>query len=378
MIQICLIALVANAQYHLAWDEHEFLEIPDPPYDGYVARAIWNVNNSNLTFKEADEAGAIIYPNHYFEGTSIVTCDYRYEYYRNGHYRTGTATATYAITFRSVEAILDKTELSMSVGESATIRGSFPGQNVYGSPKMKWESSDESIVTVSGSGSIPPRGNIKAVDTGKARITLDPVIGPPVSCIVNVTYVAPQKAEITPNPLSVTTGKTKNLTISYSPDGASAKKVTWESSDPDVATVSQSGLVKGISEGKATITATTDNGVMATAEVNVLPLPISVSLPNRVTILKGYSKTITPTVYPSESSTTFEWSSSDTSVVTVYSGTIKGKKAGTATITVTTENGKTAECVVYVKSVPSELEYCNVANRSNVIDSLVKRSLKNK
>ena len=47
--------LLANAQYHLEWDEHAYLEIPDPPFNGYVAHATWNVNNSNLTFKEAEE-----------------------------------------------------------------------------------------------------------------------------------------------------------------------------------------------------------------------------------------------------------------------------------------------------------------------------------
>ena len=79
--------MVTNAQYNLEWDEHAYLAIPDAPYDGYIASATWNVNNRNLTFKEADEAGAIIYPNHYFEGTSLVTCNYRYEYYLNGNYR---------------------------------------------------------------------------------------------------------------------------------------------------------------------------------------------------------------------------------------------------------------------------------------------------
>jgi len=380
MVQVFLFTLVANAQYHLGWDEHEYLEIPDPPFNGYVAHATWNVNNNNLTFKEADEAGAIIYPNHYFEGTSIVTCNYRYEYYRNGRYQTATGTATYSISFKSVEAVLDKKELTINVGESASIKGSFPGlTSMSGSPKMTWKSSNENVVTVSNSGSIvTPTGKIKAVGSGQARVTLDPVIGPPVSCTVNVTYIAPQKAEITPNPLNVTVGNTKSLNVKYSPEGASAKKVTWESSNPNVATVSNTGLVKGVSVGNATITATTDNGVTATANVNILPQPTSVSLPFSITIPLGYSKTITPTVYPEESETTYKWKSSDTSVATVYSGTIKGTKEGKATVTVTTENGKSAECNVQVVLTPTELDYRNATNRSNVIESLVKRSLKNK
>ncbi len=380
LVQLCLLTIATNAQYHLEWDEHQYLGIPDPPNNGYIAHATWNVNNNNLTFQEADEAGAIIYPNHYFEGTAIVTCNYRYEYYRNGRPQTATSSVSYSISFKSAEAVLDKTELSMSIGQSETIKGSFPGlKSMHGSPKMTWESSDDNIVTVSGSGSIAnPTGKIKAVGSGEAYVTLDPIIGPPVSCIVNVEYISPRKAELTPNPLNVTVNKTKSLKISFSPEGASAKNITWESSNTNIATVSTSGLVKGIAEGRATITATTDNGVTATAEVIILPPPTSVSLPSTLTIPIGYSKTIVPTVYPAESETTFRWSSSDTSVATVSSGTIKGKTKGHATITVTTENGKTAECEVRIEPTPTELDYRNASNRSSAIESLVKRSLKNK
>lgn len=371
--------LLANAQYHLEWDEHAYLEIPDPPFNGYVAHATWNVNNSNLTFKEADEAGAIIYPNHYFEGTSIVTCNYRYEYYRNGRYQTGTSVASYSITFKSKEAVLDKSEISLAIGKTETIKASFPGvSSISGSPKMTWKSSDEDIVSVSSNtGATNWSAKIKAVSSGKATITFDPVIGPPKTCVVNVAYIAPSQAKLTPNPLNVTVGKTKRLDISYSPEGASAKKVTWESSNTNIATVSTSGVVKGIAEGKTIITATTDNGTKATAEVNVVPLPSSVSLPNSLIIYVGYSKTLIPSVIPANSETSFTWKSSDTSVATVSAGKITGKKSGTTTITVTTENGKTSVCEVTIKSTPVELNSKNANNRANVIETIVKRSLNN-
>lgn len=373
-------ALIANAQYYLEWDEYAYLEIPDPPFNGYVAHATWNVNNRNLTFKEADEAGAIIYPNHYFEGTSIVTCNYRYEYYRNGRYQTGTSIASYTITFKSKEAVLDKNEISIAIGKTETIKASFPGvSSIYGSPKMTWISSDEDIVQViSSSGTTNWSAKIKAVSSGKATITFDPVIGPPKTCVINVAYIAPSKATLTPNPLNVTVGKTKRLDINYSPKGASAKKVTWESSNSNIATVSTSGIVKGIAEGKTIITATTDNGVKTTAEVNVLPLPSSVSLPNNLTINVGYSKTLIPSVIPADSETSFTWKSSDISVATVSLGKITAKKPGSATVTVTTENGKTSVCEVTIKSTPIELNSKNASNRANVIETIVKRSLKNK
>lgn len=372
--------VASYAQYNLQWDEHAYLPIPDPPFNGYVAHATWNVNNSNLTFKEADEAGAIIYPNHYFEGSSLVTCSYRYEYYRNGRYQTGLSSASYTVSFNSVNTILDKSSISLNVGQTGTIKASFPGvTNISGSPKMTWKSSDEDIVSLNDKPSSTNwTAKIKAKASGNVRITFDPIIGPPVYCDVEVAYIAPNKAELTPDTLQVTTGKNKTLKISYYPEGASAKKITWISANTNIATVNSTGIVTGVAEGETTITVKTDNGVTATAEVVVLPLPTEVHIPANIDITLGYSKTLAPTILPSNSESTYKWHSSDTSVATVSSGTVKGKKEGQAIITVITENGKTAECTVNIKAASLELDYRNATNRVTAVDKLVKRSLKNK
>ena len=244
---------------------------------------------------------------------------------------------------------------------------------------MTWESDDDYIATVSSkSGSTNWTGTVKAVSSGRTKITFDPVIGPPCYCYVDVAYIAPKSAELTPNPLNVTVGKTKSLKVTYAPEGASAKKTTWTSSNTNVATVSSSGVVKGVAEGETTITVTTDNGVTATTKVIVLPLPTSVYLPTTADINLGYSKTLTPTVSPANCETTYKWSSSDTSVATVSSGKVTGKKEGTAKITVTTENGKTSECVVTVRNTNLNLDYRNANNRASAIESLVKRTFNKK
>ncbi len=131
-----------QAQYYLEYNEPEFLSIPNPPYNGYVASASWNVNNSNLSFDGHDEAGAIIYPNHYFEGSSVVTCNYRYEYYLNGRMQTGTRMVSYTVSFKSNNATLSKEELIMPVGKTEKLtyqlERSYNTSN-YGKPNMKWE-----------------------------------------------------------------------------------------------------------------------------------------------------------------------------------------------------------------------------------------------
>ena len=78
--------------------------------------------------------------------------------------------------------------------------------------------------------------------------------------------------------------------------------------------------------------------------------PTSVSLnKTSLTLDVGKSYTLTKTVSPSNAVTSYTWSSSNTSVATVDSnGKVTAKKAGTATITVKTSNGKTANCKVTV------------------------------
>lgn len=62
----------------------------------------------------------------------------------------------------------------------------------------------------------------------------------------------------------------KQLTVNYTPaDANTDTDITWESSDPTVATVSATGLVTALKEGSTTITATTANSVSTTCTVTV-------------------------------------------------------------------------------------------------------------
>lgn len=70
--------------------------------------------------------------------------------------------------------------------------------------------------------------------------------------------------------LTVDRNATAQLTAAVEPANAANQKVTWRSGAPAVATVDRSGLVTGIAEGTALITATTDDGAfMAKCTVTV-------------------------------------------------------------------------------------------------------------
>lgn len=102
--------------------------------------------------------------------------------------------------------------------------------------------------------------------------------------------------------------------------------------------------------------------VIMTPEVaNVAPTSISLNITSR-TMIVGNMYTLKPTIYPSNATNkTVTWSSSNSAVASVDSeGFVKALKAGTATITAKTSNGKKATCSITVK--PLELKYYTDTN----------------
>ena len=76
-----------------------------------------------------------------------------------------------------------------------------------------------------------------------------------------------------PDSLEVPLGVHAQLEALLTPDGAEAV-LQWSSSNQNVATVNQQGLVKGIAAGTCTITVTSDNGISARCQVTVQSLPV--------------------------------------------------------------------------------------------------------
>jgi formylglycine-generating enzyme required for sulfatase activity len=138
------------------------------------------------------------------------------------------------------------------------------------------------------------------------------------------------------------------------PAKAAAETVTWSSSKPEVATV-EGGVVFGVADGIAIITATTKNGRTANCLVIVGKGIASVKLDRtNLTLRIGKTATLTATVLPANAvNTNVTWSSDEPAVATVEGGTVTAVAVGTATITVTTVTGdKMATCDVTVISVP--------------------------
>lgn len=166
--------------------------------------------------------------------------------------------------------------------------------------------------------------------------------------------------------LTLTKGQTQKLTATVVPANATNKAVTWKTSDKNVATVSENGLVTAKSAGTATITCTAQDGsgVKATCKVTVT-VPVSgIQLSQTSAALTvGDTLTLTKTIYPSDATNqAVTWTSSSDAVASVDSnGKITAKTAGSAVITCksVSDNSVVGICNVTVKAkvqTPSEIK----------------------
>ena len=171
------------------------------------------------------------------------------------------------------------------------------------------------------------------------------------------TTVDVEKVSLNKSATTLTEGESETLTATITPSNATGDKtVKWSSSNEAVATVDSNGKVTAKKAGTAVITATSSNGKTAGCTVTVKQKEIAItgiSLNKSTTSLtEGESETLTATITPSNATgdKTVKWSSSNEAVAAVDSnGKVTAKKAGTAVITVTSSNGKSASCTVTVK-----------------------------
>ena len=171
------------------------------------------------------------------------------------------------------------------------------------------------------------------------------------------TTVDVEKVSLNKSATILTEGESETLTATITPSNATGDKtVKWSSSNEAVATVDSNGKVTAKKAGTAVITATSSNGKTAGCTVTVKQKEIAITgiglNKSTTSLTEGESETLTATIAPSNATgdKTVKWSSSNTAVASVDSaGKVTAKKAGTAVITATSSNGKSASCTVTVK-----------------------------
>ena len=198
-------------------------------------------------------------------------------------------------------------------------------------------------------------GEIKGLRTGSAIITATTYNGRTAKIKVTVKK-APAQFRVNADELTLGCGETFQLQTKLSPSGCYGG-VRYESSDPNAVTVSANGKVTANrSEGSATITASTYNGLADSCVVHLGPEPTYICFPEDSVEL--YVKMKYPMNLETDGKFTgYETKSSNSKVAYVdNSGNIIAKGKGTSEITVQTYNGKQANLRVTVEAAPSKYQ----------------------
>ena len=152
--------------------------------------------------------------------------------------------------------------------------------------------------------------------------------------------IAYQRLALAQKAIDVGVNETEQLTLSSTPLGGS---VSWQSTNPAVATVSNGGLVAGRAIGTSKIVAAYGRSSdTATVTVHAAVAKLAVS-PDSATVLVGQSMQLSYSAFDKTGKTitgltgsSAKWSSSDPTVATVNSsGVVQGVASGTVAISLT-------------------------------------------
>ena len=170
--------------------------------------------------------------------------------------------------------------VSLEVGQREQLRATLSDAsgNTLSGRTVTWTSSNTSIASVAETGVVTGRGEGSATLTANSE-------GVRGTVTVSVTPAPVAVIEVTPSQVSLEVGGARERLTATTKDASgntlSGRAVTWTSSDPSIASVSQTGVVAGLREGSATITAKSE-AAQGTATVGVSPAPRQETDPQRV------------------------------------------------------------------------------------------------
>lgn len=269
---------------------------------------------------------------HYQDAGGLMTDSYNY--YNN-------------ITIVELEAVKIPNTLTLDMGQNYTFSPVLTPSSA--STAYDWFSSNESIVRV-------VDGTITAIKEGDAVITCITHNGKTSECRVTIKPLLVENLTIQPEELKIKCGQRYQLNAIISPENASVKKIKWESSNQEVALVTNEGRVIALSPGWSIITAnTTDASDISSScilEVEAIKAE-SISLSqDTIRDYIGSSTQLVASILPEETANkSVNWSSNAPTIVSVdKNGVVKLLEEGVATITATTTDGTnlSASCIVDV------------------------------
>ena len=297
------------------------------PDDDYAPTVTWSSSNSSVA--TVDEWGIVTAVG---AGNAVITA------------HAGNASATCSVKVVEHTVTLDQSSATIPLYSTLQLNSTVTPPDGY-EPTVVWSSSRPGIATVT------QDGLVKGYMTGTVTITARAGQST-ATCVVTVIPIYATGIALNTYQEDMEVGEVTRIIAYVAPNDVTNSEVSWSVTGNDVISASWNGsgnecIVIAEKAGTATVTATTTDGtnLSATCVIRVsgsepVYIPVeSISL-NKSSLTMNVSSTrhLVATVLPANATNrTVTWTSSNSNVVSVdEDGVITANKAGTATITATT------------------------------------------
>lgn len=215
---------------------------------GATTTLTWTSSNTSVVSVSGQTIKALA------PGQSIITCTAS-----NG------VSAQCIVTVPSVfvtDIVLSETSTSINIGEQTTITATITPSNAS-NKQIEWSSSNQSVAIVSST------GTVTGLSEGYCNVTAAAKDGSGIqsSCLVHVTKPTVLATSISMNSeaANIKVGQTAQLVVTLSPSDVTNAEILWTSSNPECVSVSDRGIINGLTAGTATVTAITTDGTELSA-----------------------------------------------------------------------------------------------------------------
>ena len=220
-----------------------------------LSTTVTNGNLSQVTFSTGNKKIATVDENGKITAVGVGTAKITAKTY-NGK----TASCTVTVKKLAGTVTLNKTNITLGVGEQFDLNSSIPNNTT--AYYRLYYSDNTAIATVQKSG-----GLITAKTAGTTTVRCKLNNGKEAICKVTVKS-APSSVSLNHSSSTLKVGQSQTLTAAYNSNAYSYRN-TWTSSNTYVATVNSSGKISAKSQGTATITYKTYNGKTAKCKITV-------------------------------------------------------------------------------------------------------------
>ncbi|MEO9473999.1 MAG: Ig-like domain-containing protein [Cyclobacteriaceae bacterium] len=271
--------------------------------------------------------------------------------------------------FLAVSSVSVSGDTEMTDNDVQTMQVTVMPENAT-NKEVAWSSENSEILTVN-----PTTGEVTATGVGTTSIIATSTDGSEISDSFEITVAPLLVSNVTlSGDLNMIAEDNQTLEVSLFPTNATDQSVTWSSSNPDIATVSSTGVVTAIVPGNVIITATSNDAdqVSGSFPISVAPLLVDqIELSGEANMIDGESQSIVSIVTPVKATdASLSWSTSDATVLSVSeTGVVTANAVGTATVTATANDDSGISSSLEITVAPLLVSEISITGETSMIDA---------